>query len=1077
MRKCLVVWTLLALFASPVFADEAVWIEGESSPMNTFNRHEWYSAQNVDASALSANGWLAHYAESAQAVAQYEFTIREGGSYTWWLRCNPHQAAYAYSLDGGEFQPIDTTDARDRQNLRTEGIDIRFIAWVKVAEVDLAPGTHRLMLKVLQGEREAHGGIDAMCFANYGWSPSGVGKPKAAEATPLAGGARAGQGTGEYVWIEGEAVDRSSFNQHGWYSASDVDRKALSGGQWLAHYDEARPGAAEWRFRIRQGGRYTWWIRLNPFQVNHRYAIDGSQPKKLPVVDVREQNNVLSQGRDIRQIGWVKGGEFELSPGMHTLVLQVEKGGREAHGAVDCMAFVNFPWAPTGTSKPEVTAPDAAAPDTWFPVYPDDDEFSEASITDMYSVVKEATGIPAGQHGFVQRRGDRLVLSERPERAVKFWGLCAGPAPTVALQRQQARFYVKHGLNMLRKHTVQAEVGLLKKTAPGERGFDPERLDRFDRWFAILKENGIYMTWSCFYPHVITLDEGYPRELYRELPDRGEGKSISGFVNFMPALQDAEWEWLRALLLHENPYTGVRYVDEPALAAVEVHNEDCIFFHAPLNDLAGAGGKYPKHSAILRRRWMEWVKDRYGTDEQLRRAWGQGMRRGDSVDNPSMDIYGAWQFGAEGPDYGEPTGIVRAERRRMGDFIRFLAEMQRGYYERRERRLRELGYRAVTVSTAWRAGGPAADPANLWCDDAMDAIDRHNYFGGGAGGHNIAEGHVNNESHMDQPGSRLLSTGMYQVEDKPFIMTEWTQLPPNQWKAEAAPLFAFYGMGLQGWDASYHFAGHRPRMGSGWPGMRSYVTETPHYIGQFPALAFALHKGHIRQAPIAAARRLALDDIFQGFDVLSQDFTGGGYDQKELQGSLATPKEVLAIGRVTAKFADGLPPSQKADWAEYWDRSARVVRSMTGEMVWDYGQRVVTVQSEKTQGVIGFAGGGTYELPAATLQVKTPFVSLLLTPLDDRPLADSSHILLTAMARDKQTGTQYSADGTQLLKAGNPPLLMEPVQATIALKGAPIQSVKAVDIYGVPTDRTLAHEGGQFVIDGRYASYYYEVKR
>jgi len=137
----------------------------------------------------------------------------------------------------------------------------------------------------------------------------------------------------------------------------------------------------------------------------------------------------------------------------------------------------------------------------------------------------------------------------------------------------------------------------------------------------------------------------------------------------------------------------------------------------------------------------------------------------------------------------------------MGDFIRFLAELQLDYYERRQQRLRELGYKAVTVTTAWKAGGPAASAGNLWTDDAMDAIDRHNYFGGGAGGHNITTGSVSNDTHMNKAGRGILSSGFWQVEDRPFIMTEWTQKPPNQWKAEISPLLAFYGMGLQGWDA------------------------------------------------------------------------------------------------------------------------------------------------------------------------------------------------------------------------------------------------------------------------------------
>ncbi len=382
------------------------------------------------------------------------------------------------------------------------------------------------------------------------------------------------------------------------------------------------------------------------------------------------------------------------------------------------------------------------------------------------------------------------------------------------------------------------------------------------------------------------------------------------------------------------------------------------------------------------------------------------------------------------------------------------------------------------VSTAWRAGGPAASAANLWTDDAVDAIDRHNYAGGGAGGHGITAGAVNNETHLTRPGRGILSSGLWQVEDKPFIMTEWTQKPPNQWKAEIAPLMAFYGMGLQGWDASYHFAGSRNYMGNGWPSMNSYVTETPHYIGQFPALAFAVYNNHFDEGAIVAARRLATDEIFAGIDALQQVQGRSGYDESELLGQGNTPVEALAIGRVTLKIEDGQVSSQFESLSGGWDRATQTVRSNTGQLAWDYARRVVLVRSDKTQGIIGFAAGEAYDLPGVTIRnIDTPFVSLLLTPLDNRPLVESERILITAMARDKQYGATYNSDGTELLDAGGPPLLLEPVQATISIKGGPLTSVKVVDVYGVPTDRELDCTNNTFRIDGRYASYYYEVTR
>ena len=77
--------------------------------------------------------------------------------------------------------------------------------------------------------------------------------------------------------------------------------------------------------------------------------------------------------------------------------------------------------------------------------------------------------------------------------------------------------------------------------------------------------------------------------------------------------------------------------------------------------------------------------------------------------------------------------------------------------------------------------------ANLFCDTAADMIDRHNYNGGGAGGHVITEGKVNNESHLGKPGRGLFNLGLFQVEDRPFGVSEWSMMPPAPYKAEAAP--------------------------------------------------------------------------------------------------------------------------------------------------------------------------------------------------------------------------------------------------------------------------------------------------
>src|SRR4029078_4171691 len=119
------------------------------------------------------------------------------------------------------------------------------------------------------------------------------------------------------------------------------------------------------------------------------------------------------------------------------------------------------------------------------------------------------------------------------------------------------------------------------------------------------------------------------------------------------------------------------------------------------------------------------------------------------------------------------------------------------------------------------------------------------------------------------------------------------------------------------------------------PDMSSYRTDTPHYLGQFPALAFAIHKGHIKESPPVAARRLSLADLFAGSDALHQDFTKGGYDAKTLVNAGGVPPEFFAIGRVTAAFDGG--KSEQAEWGKSWTPDAKTIRSITGELLWDYG--------------------------------------------------------------------------------------------------------------------------------------------
>jgi len=97
-------------------------------------------------------------------------------------------------------------------------------------------------------------------------------------------------------------------------------------------------------------------------------------------------------------------------------------------------------------------------------------------------------------------------------------------------------------------------------------------------------------------------------------------------------------------------------------------------------------------------------------------------------------------------------------------------------------------------------------------------------------------------------------------------------------------------------------------MGNGWPQMSSYVTETPHYIGQFPALAFAVHNRHFDEGQIVSARRFSESAIFGGTDVLDQTFGLVGFDENEPLG---------AVGNVLSLII--FPPESHNPGCLHWE--------------------------------------------------------------------------------------------------------------------------------------------------------------
>lgn len=99
--------------------------------------------------------------------------------------------------------------------------------------------------------------------------------------------------------------------------------------------------------------------------------------------------------------------------------------------------------------------------------------------------------------------------------------------------------------------------------------------------------------------------------------------------------------------------------------------------------------------------------------------------------------------------------------------------------------------------------------------------------------------------------------------------------------------------------------------------------------------------------------------------------------------------------------------------------------SDTGELVWGGWQRnqgLVTVETDRTQALIGFVKAGGRRLRNLGAQISNEFAAIVLTSLEAQPLSGTSRMLLVAGARVANTGMKWDETARRLPpRADRPP--------------------------------------------------------
>lgn len=367
---------------------------------------------------------------------------------------------------------------------------------------------------------------------------------------------------------------------------------------------------------------------------------------------------------------------------------------------------------------------------------------------------------PAGKHGFVQVEGERFVVGGR-ELVFHGTGL-TGPAcfPTHASADKIADSIARFGFNCIRLHFMDTwyrhQIGrpqcIFAYPKTNWEKLDPGQLDKLDYLVAALKKRGVYVNINLHVGRMFGPDMGFPTN---PVPD---GKH---FLQFVPRMGELMRSYSRDLLTHVNKYTGNAYADEPAVALVEISNENA--FDVPWRD--PGKGRFRKdewyyneeYLAILKGLWNAWRK------EHLKAS-----------------------------DVAELPEKATADEQTQKDFRLFLDDVDRKFYCG----IREFLKKELKVKCPIAGTQIDYSPAHVQAE--LDYVDQHYYWHHPEGdirpeNTNCVLWHVENEPMVNSLAGLKKLAGE-RVAGKPFTISEYNHPRPNYFGAEAMPMLCSWGL-------------------------------------------------------------------------------------------------------------------------------------------------------------------------------------------------------------------------------------------------------------------------------------------
>ncbi len=595
----------------------------------------------------------------------------------------------------------------------------------------------------------------------------------------------------------------------------------------------------------------------------------------------------------------------------------------------------------------------------------------------------QAAAVPPVSLPALSVRGEDFV--DPSGKPVRFWGVNlvalypehkqadALAANLAALQINLVRPH--HLLRSSKDWNPEMTSGALVEYKENSRDFDPEALDRFDYLNAALRRHGIYLAFSVhFSRHYLPGDVDILKtddkdraawmEATKELNSWNWKKSIDP-NKMLPTVDERaaliNEEFVKKLMSHVNPYTGLSYANDPQVLTFEILNE------ASTEYAVICGNKFPDY-------WQNRLIEKWKTF-----ASAAGIEAG--------DLYKPADARAKD---------VRAQ---------FLRKIDEDYFDRMKAVLRATGCKApVTFSNLWRG-----ENATKMHAEKADHIENHAYI---------------NPLLVKSAEDGFYELGKNALVGKPFFIGEFNQAEGAENIKQQSPFRTMLPLGvsaygsLQNWTGVVWFAwmhGGKLLGDDGW----AVAEKRESSLGGM--IADGMMIDHFRTTGIIFRKGL-VEKSRQPVTLWIEDpVTVGDYNGLMRGKGLYKPGW-NEIHEVRKSF--GAPPSEQKETPWLTTSVSNPIVSDTQQITKDTARKQLTVSAPGAEGFSGYLDDKTPAGLKRLGLEGSGFATVVVVANDDAALGESQQLIISRTALNAEnveidgpkirlTGLKKPADGKQ----------------------------------------------------------------